>query len=144
MAKSAQQAFDKYMRNASNAAQSYAEGVAGVEQSPTAQAAEAVKSGHFLRKVNEAVSSGRMEKNLRKVTREAWIEAASTKGADRLASGIAASADKTRRVFDKLVPAMQRIGKEARAMPKGTPQDALNRVKFVMDNAAKLKGTLGE
>lgn len=83
--------------------QAYTDGVNGVVMAP-GQLAAAAKP---LWLTNTAAAGDKFARNSAAVTKEAWQQAAITKGAPRLASGAQAAQPKMQAAFAKLFPAIK-------------------------------------
>lgn len=87
------------------ATQAYTDGVNGVQVAPGQLAAAA--GDRWLQ--NTQASLPRFKANSAAVTREAWQQAAVSKGAPRLASGATAAQPKMEMVFTKLFPTIRNV-----------------------------------
>lgn len=128
-----QQIADKQVSRAAAAVGEYVNGVKAVTVSPTEEAAKNLQKAAM--NYQDAVSSGRMEKRLRAVSKDDWIKATVEKGQSRYASGVAASKGKVVAFYDKFLPVLQRTSAEVNAMPSTTFEDSMNRM---LHNARKL------
>lgn len=120
------EALRRWQKNTADSGESYKNGVQSVTESPTEKAA--AKKEKYERGVREAVSSGRWERGLQKVTLQQWKEAAANKGARRLADGVKEGAGKMQRHLAEFTPFLQRITDEVNAMPNDTPQQRIERM----------------
>lgn len=93
-----QSAIDKrYRASIGQAAGSYKDGVQATNNwQENAIAAESL----YAQKVQEAIAAQRRAKAISAVSNEEWKQAASTKGAQRIAAGMEAGADKRSRNFE--------------------------------------------
>lgn len=85
------------------ASQAYTDGVNAVTVAPGTLAAAAKQ----LWLTNTTAAANRFAANSAAVTKEAWANAAATKGAPRLGPGATAAQPKVEAVFAKLFPAIQ-------------------------------------
>ena len=140
MAVSAEQAVKRYQDAMSSGLtkQKYLDGVTAVTESPMAKAAEA--DDLYLRKVEESVRTGRRRAALMNVTLDKWKANARTKGAERLTGGAVAALDKVRAHFQKWSPIYESMHAAVQGMPKGTTEDALARVRRVIEMAKQAAG----
>ena len=127
MATTAEQATKRYLDAAGSGAsrQKYIDGINSTTVNPMAEAAK--NEELYLRNVTESVRSGRRAAKLNSVPVERWKKGAVTKGADRLASGAAAAADKVRAHFQTWMPIYQNVSQVVNAMPKGSTEDSIAR-----------------
>lgn len=127
MATTAEQAVQRYLAAAASGAsrQKYIDGINSTTVNPMAEAAK--QEELYLRNVTEAVRSGRRAAKLNAVPVERWKQGAIKKGADRLASGAQAAADKVRQHFQTWMPVYQNVSNTVAAMPKGTTEDSIAR-----------------
>lgn len=126
----AQEYAEKWKRRLSGAQEDIRRGVSKVTQSPGAQAAQA--QDRMLSGVTDAVTSGRWARNVGAVSTEQWKQATLDKGLPRIASGAQAAESKMARVAATLLPAVDAAAAKARAMPKGTIEDSVNRAASFM------------
>lgn len=96
-------AAQKWATNLPAAQQRYIDGVNAVTTSPGVLAARAAPRWAQ----NTAAAQGKFARNSQAVTAEAWKQATTTKGAQRLSSGAQAAQDKVTQVFTRLFPAIQ-------------------------------------
>lgn len=108
-------------------------GIQAVTVSPTELAAQNVD--RQVAGVQAAAASGKTASRLRKVSLSSWQASSISKGVPRLASGAAAGAQKYQDFANKFYPVMAAASDQARAMPKGSIEDSLNRVRVVITAA---------
>lgn len=116
----------------------YKEGIDAVIDNPMQKAAD--KDDLFLRRVQESVSTGKRRQKLLAVPMQRWKDNAKGKGADRLASGMVAAADKVRAHFQVWTPRYNEISQTVQAMPKGTREDAKARAAKAIDMSMDFAG----
>ena len=131
-------AAQKWKTGMSTASTSYSEGVDGVTSSP--MEAAAANSAGYMNGVSEAVSSGRYERGLRRVSLSDWKKAAKEKGAQRLATGATAAQAKVEKFWMTFGPKLQQVTETVRSMPKGTYEERRQRALAQMDAVRALKG----
>lgn len=128
-------AATKWANNLGAATQAYTDGVNGVTVPPGQLAAAAAP----LWLANTQASLPRFKTNSAAVTKEAWANAAITKGAPRLATGAQAAEAKVAAVFGKLFVAINSA--VGQLPPRGTIQQNIARSSaFALAMNAK-KGT---
>jgi hypothetical protein len=127
MATSAEQAVKRYTdaMQSGAARQKYLDGIASTTENPMEKAAAA--EDLYLRRVQEAVSSGRRREKLLSTPMQRWKDNATKKGGERLATGAAAAVDKVRAHFQKWTPIYQQVSAAVASMPKGTIEDSVAR-----------------
>lgn len=132
----------RYLEGTSSpqAKKKYQEGVDAVTESPMQKAADSDQL--YLQRIQESVSSGRRRQALLAVPLSRWKDNAKGKGADRLAGGARAAADKVRAHFQKWSPIYQQIKQECAAMPKGSIEDSMARVRRAIEISKQAAGKL--
>ncbi len=99
---SAAEAAQKWATNLPAAQQRYVDGVNAVSVSPGALAARAAPTWA----ANTAAAQQKFARNSAAVSLQAWQQATTTKGAQRLSSGAQAAQSKVEATFAKLFPAI--------------------------------------
>ncbi len=125
-----QQFADKWRRRISGATEDIRSGIERVQRAPGEAAAanqEAMAQG-----ISEAIQSGRWARRVSGVTLEEWKRAAIDKGVGRVASGAQAAESKMARIAQELLPAVDAAAAEARALPKVTIEDSVQRAATFM------------
>ncbi len=112
-----QEAAAKWAARTSAASSDYASGVMRVTQAPGAAAAAA--SSKWQARVADPSTKSKFERGSSAVSLQAWQQAASQKGASRLASGAQAAAPKFEQTMAKLLPYIATARAAVRAMPSG-------------------------
>lgn len=135
MAVSAEASVQKYLRatTSGEARQRYIDGVAAVTESPMAKAASPEAMQLYESRVMESVRSGKRAKKLLEAPLSRWKDNATKKGAERLASGAQAAADKVRAHFQKWAPIYQQVSDAVSSMPKGGRANAKARADKAID-----------
>lgn len=139
----AEQAAVRYQQGTSspNAKQKYIDGINSVTESPMEKAASPAATQLYLNRVQESVSSGRRQQRLRETSISSWKDAATKKGADRLASGAAAAMNKVRAHFQKWMPIYAEAKAAAAAIQKdGTTATAVQKVQAAIDVMKRAAG----
>lgn len=104
----------------------YTAGIQRYKGNPMAEAAK--KLPKFLRKVTEAVESGKMEDKLLSVDPNLWRTNATTVGAARLKSGATKGKPKMDAHLANWIPFVVGVKDQIRAMPDVTDDDAKARM----------------
>ena len=112
-------------------------GIERLTVSPTEQAAK--KKDKMKLNINDAIDSGRWERNLRKVTLEAWRQKAVQKGLPRISTGIDGAAEKVRDFASQLLPHVDAGSALIKAMPDLTLDDNIARMTAHIRHMAKFK-----
>ena len=135
-----QEYSEKWARNMKNSAQDIQRGIQGVTESPTAKAAASLDRAAAA--YQEAVTSGRMASKLNAVSLQDWKNAAATKTAARLASGVDAAQPKQVQMAGRLLAAVDQAAASANALPKGTLADSINRMTEFVTQMSRSKGQI--
>lgn len=101
-----------------NARQKYVNGVNAVQQSPMAAAAQNVNG--YLNGVQSAVSSGKYQRGLMRVSLQDWQQAAVNLGAARLGAGATQAQPKMQAFMTQFLPFLASNVAKVKAMPKDT------------------------
>lgn len=121
---------EKWKRRLSGATEDIRRGIDRVTIAPGEQAAAAQDA--MLQNTTEAIASGRWANRTRSVSLNEWKSAARDKGVGRIASGTQAAEAKMARVAQELLPAVDAAAAAARAIPKVTIEDSINRAATFM------------
>lgn len=128
----------KWKRGMQGASQAYTDGIDAVTQNPMELAAQNEQG--YLQGIQDAVSSGKWQSKLRKVSMQDWKSAAKQKGAQRLSQGAAAAESKVNAFWQRQGPIVDTIQQTVRSMPNATLQDRLARMQAnaqMMHDAAR-------
>lgn len=131
------EAAEKWAQRATAAVPEYTAGIARVTESPTAKAANAAEK--MLANVMQAVQSGRWAAALNKVSLTEWKEAATRKGAPRIAAGVQGAVGKQTAYYTELWPFMETLQAEIAAMPNLTLEDSIARAAHYMRSMHEFK-----
>lgn len=101
-------------------------GIDKVQESPTAKAA--AKGEKWIAGIQRAHTSGKWKRGLLSVTLEAWKTKTRDVGADRIAGGVAAAADKMTSFYSKLFPFQEKLQGQIKVMPDTSIQDSIARM----------------
>jgi len=123
----------RWERGMATAAEKYKKGIQNTTVNPMERAA--ASADRYAAGVQRAVSEGRYQRGLARVSKDQWQQASIDKGAARLASGAAASRPKYTEFWTRFGPYLQNVKDRVRQMPRGTLEENLNRM---MENARLL------
>lgn len=131
MARTNPQEFaDKWRRRLGGATEDVRRGINRVTVAPGQQAAQAADA--MLTNLTEAVSSGRWANRVSSVSLQDWKTSALDKGIARIATGAQAAESKMAQVAQTLLPAVDAAANAARAIPKVTIEDSIQRAATFM------------
>lgn len=128
---------EKWKRRLSGSTEDIRRGIDRVTVAPGERAAAAQDA--MLQNITEAVASGRWANRTRAVTLQEWKTAARDKGVGRIASGTQAAESKMAAVAQQLLPAVDAAAAAARAIPKVTIEDSINRAATFMRQMREFK-----
>ncbi len=120
-----QQFAEKWARRTGQATQDYIAGVRGVREAPGQQAAE--KADKLLAGVTRSINDGKWQARVSAVSLQAWQDAAVNKGAQRIAAGVQGAQSKMTRFASEVLPYLDNVVSEVKAMPDMTLEDRINR-----------------
>lgn len=123
----------KASTSSGTAKQKYIESMDDLKESPTERAATEGAMERYLRNIEESVRSGKRARKLRAVTLEAYKRRAKEVGAERLGSGATANVGKVRDHFRTWLPVYNAAKAMARDMPKSNLEEAMARVRAVIE-----------
>jgi hypothetical protein len=140
--KSAQQIVSNWQQAMSSdrTVQNYTAGINRLTESPTAAAASGPAMQRYLDNVQRSVTSGRRAAALQSVTLEQYKAQATGIGAQRLKSGAQKGQAKMARAMQKWQPIYQQMRDTAASMPKGGVNEAVERVRAVIQIAMQNAG----
>jgi hypothetical protein len=115
----------------SGAGAKYSAGIQRVTESPMAKAAANVQG--YLQGIQDAVASGKWVAGLNRVPLQAWKDAATQTGAQRLASGAAKAKPKVLAFLQAFLPVLQANVNQVRGMPNATYEERKARALAMMD-----------
>jgi hypothetical protein len=126
-----QQVADKWAQKAGNAVSDYKAGIMSVTTAPgqLAVAAQNVMTANW----NDAVNSGRWAARTGAVSLGSWQQAASTKGANKYASGVNAGKAKMAAAMAYYLPVAQQVKEAVRSIPRDGGAGSLARVQLAME-----------
>lgn len=117
---------EKWSRRLRGATEDIRNGVNRVTIAPGEQAAESQDA--LLANFAEAVNSGLWASRVRAVSLQDWKAATIGKGIPRIAQGVEAATPKMERMAAVLLPAVDAAAEAARAIPKVTLEDSIQRM----------------
>ena len=120
-----QQFAEKWARRTGQATQDYIAGVRGVREAPGQQAAE--KADKLLAGVTRSINDGKWQARVSAVSLQSWQDAAVNKGAQRIAAGVQGAQNKMTRFASEVLPYLDNVVSEVKAMPDMTLEDRINR-----------------
>jgi ElaB/YqjD/DUF883 family membrane-anchored ribosome-binding protein len=121
----AQEAQAKHARNLKAAVNDIAAGVNRVTVAPGVQAA--AKAEKMRANLNAAIDSGKWQRRTASVPLADWQKAMTTKGVQRVGTGIDAAAGKTTEFFSQLFDYQTGLMSEVGKMPDMTLEDSVQR-----------------
>ena len=133
---SAASAAERWVSGLSGSTGKITEGVNAVTSSPTEAAASSLD--RYLQSVTEAVQSGRMADQLRKVSLESWKQSFIQKGIPRIAGGARASQGKFENFLRGFLPFVEAAVKNL--PPRGDFTQNLNRMNLLVTELHEYKG----
>lgn len=131
------QIADKWVKNTSGASQAYTDGVKAVTTSPMDQAAANVNG--YLQGVQDAVTSGKYVRGLKRRTLADWQDACVKLGASRLATGVSNAKPRMQSFLDQFLPFLANNVSIVKAMPNQTLQQRIDRAVRMMNLNATFK-----
>ena len=117
---------DKWKRRISAATQDVRTGVERVTVAPTEKAA--AKKDKMLSRLTDAMTNGKWEAGLRRVSLQDWKDAMLNKGLGRIAQGAEAATSKVEAFAGELLPHIDAGRRQLEGMPDITIEDSINRV----------------
>lgn len=121
-----QQFVDRWATGTKQNTSRYREGVMSVTEAPGEAAARSANA--YLAGIQDAVNSGRWQRNVAAVSLSEWKTKASEKGTQRIASGVDAAIPKMRERAGPLLGAINATMAEVDALPKGGLENNINRM----------------
>lgn len=140
MAKDPNAVAQKYVNRLGASLDEVRAGVNAVSEAPTEKAADALPL--LLRRLQEAIESGRMEQALRSVSLQDWKNATLAK-VDRIPAGARAAMPKLQRFFRALLDFQSQHLERIRSMPKGTLEDSIARSSEWIRTMSQFKKPIG-
>lgn len=135
MAQTPAQIAQKWNRNLSASGPTIEAGVRAVTESPTARAARA--QDRYLLGVQNAVSSGRYQQGLQRVSLADWQNAFLSKGLSRIASGASAAVGRVEQFLQQFLPYVEQ---GVRALPpRGDLNQNMQRAIAMIEHNARFR-----
>jgi len=116
---------EKWARRTQGATQDYTAGIDRVTVAPGLAAAE--QADLLVSRFLESVTSGKWAERVSAVSLGDWKNAAKTKGAPRIAQGVAGASSKMQDFGRQFLPFLDNIVAQIKAMPKTTLEDRIAR-----------------
>jgi len=132
--KSPQDVARKWARNLAASTDSIKSGVQNVTVSPTESAARRIDAQ--VEGVRRAAESGKTQRNLRRVTRDDWVQATLSKGLPRIPSGAQAAVPKMESFMSEWLPFEEQLKQKLASMPRGGLQENIARAVAAMEHNA--------
>jgi hypothetical protein len=126
-----QQAADKWAQKAGAAGGDYKAGIQGVTVAPGQLAVQ--NQAAMVNNWNNAINSGQWANRTAAVSLGAWQQAASGKGAQNYATGVAAGKSKMAAAMAYYLPVAQAVKEAVRGIPRDGGAGSLARVQLAMD-----------
>jgi hypothetical protein len=120
-----QQIAEKQMRRTKAATTDMVNGVNAVSVAPSKLAV--AKKQKAVNNWNEAMQSGKWERNLGRVTLDEWKKSMIEKGVGRVAAGVDASQAKLEAFYSELIPFQADLSKKIDSLPDLTVEDSIQR-----------------
>ena len=117
---------DKWARRLRGATEDIRRGIERVDTAPGEKAAQSQDA--LVQNFMESVNSGLWANRVRSVSLADWKNAASNKGIARIGAGVEQAQPKMQRIANDLLPAVDAAAAKARALPKVTLEDSINRM----------------
>jgi len=128
---------EKHARRLKGAITDMQRGIERVTEAPTLKAA--AKKEKMLTNLQKAVTEGKWESGLKRVSLEEWKTKTIEKGLGRVSAGIDAAADKVISFAEELLPYQDRLRDELKTMPDVTLEDNINRMTTFIRGMAKFR-----
>lgn len=133
----AQEYAEKWGRRLKGATEDIRKGVDKVTEAPGVKAAAA--KDRMLAKLVEAINDGTWESQVKKVTLDDWKKKMKDKGINRIAQGVDAASAEQVVMAEQLLAVVDAAAAKAKALPKVTLEDSINRMTTFVREMAKNK-----
>lgn len=140
--KTPERAAAKWSRNLANSIDDYKAGIQAVTVNPMQEAA--AKADVYVRRVQEAVNSGKYQRRLLAVNVDDWKRETIKNGSQNLATKAQQAQPKYLRAAQELFPIIERIRAEVKRMPKDTRQQRIARSARFQEMMAEARGGQGQ
>jgi hypothetical protein len=137
--KNPQDVANKWAARLASATDAIRQGVQSVTVSPTQKAAQRTDS--YLSGVQRAVTSGKYQRGLQRVSLADWQNAMLNKGLPRVASGAAAAKDKMTAFMSKFLPYVDGLQAKLANQPRGDLSQNIARMVTAVEYMAAFKNT---
>lgn len=136
MVKDPEYVKEKWKKRLKQAVEDIRKGVEDVTESPMEKAIK--KKDKFIKRLMEAIESGKWEAGLKKVSLDEWKEAMTEIGVGRISGGVERADEKMREFFDWLMKNIDEVKREVDKMPDTTLEERIARMeKFVREMAKR-------
>ena len=133
-----QEYAEKWARRLRGATEDIRRGVEKVSEAPGEKAAQNQEA--LIQNFVESVNSGRWAARVRGVSLADWKQATIDKGIPRIGQGVESAQPKMARIAAELLPAVDAAAAAARALPKVTLEDSIQRMTTFVRKMAEFKG----
>ena len=137
MAKTPADIAKKWANNISSATDSIRQGVQAVTTAPTQLAANA--QDRYVQGVQRAVSSGKWQAGLQRVSLQDWQNAMINKGIPRIGAGATQAVPKFTAFMQQFMPYVQQGVQQLASMPRGSLDQNIQRAVFMMNHNAQFR-----
>lgn len=128
---------EKHGRRLKGAIEDIRRGIEKVSVSPTEEAIK--KKDKMVARLNEAITTGKWERGLKRVSLEKWRELILNKGLQRIPAGIDSARDKVEAFASELLPHIDRGVESVKRMPDLTLEDSINRMTTFIRHMAQFR-----
>jgi hypothetical protein len=129
--KNPQDVANKWSKNLGQAVDSIKAGVNAVQVSPMQLAA--AQQDAYLSGIQNAVSSGKWQRGLGRVSLQSWQQSMLNKGLQRISSGAAAAVPKMAAFQSQWLPYMDQLQQKLTSMPRGSAEANRARMNAAFD-----------
>lgn len=126
-----------WSQNLARSTEKIREGIQRVQEAPTAAAAR--RQDAYIEGVRKAAEEGKWRRGLMRVSLSDWQHAVETKAIPRIANGAAAGQSKMEQFMTEWLPHVEQLRSKLAAMPKGTLEDAKQRVIAAIEHNASFR-----
>lgn len=138
MAKTAEEIYNKYRTNLSNATEYVKSGVKNTTKSQTANAI--AQKERMVENHRKAIDNGTWEANLRKAGDEKWRNNMLNLGVSKMIAGVDANETEIKAKFAQVAEVGSMVQTEVSKLPKGGTENAVARVRKTIELTKKAWG----
>lgn len=117
---------EKWSRRLKASTEDIRKGIDKVDAAPGVKAARAQEL--MLRRLTDSITSGKWANQVGAVSLDSWKASAKGKGVERIARGVDDATPAQVAMAQKLLAAVDSAAAKARALPKGSIEDSINRM----------------